>query len=108
MTRTRPTRLPVRCGLLTAGVSPDGRQRAGDVFSAKRHFSEEERSSFVDVDFVNQRLPNPARPNNVLAPFWTVSLRCPMSKIAFQVFPPSTVFHTPPAAVTVVCAPSAF
>jgi subtilisin family serine protease len=25
----------------------------------------------ADVDFINQNLPNPARPNNVLAPFWT-------------------------------------
>jgi subtilisin family serine protease len=24
-----------------------------------------------DVDFINQALPDPARPNNVLAPFWT-------------------------------------
>jgi subtilisin family serine protease len=24
-----------------------------------------------DVEFINQTLPNPARPNNVLAPFWT-------------------------------------
>jgi hypothetical protein len=24
-----------------------------------------------DIDFVNQMLPDPARPNNVLAPFWT-------------------------------------
>ncbi|MFV9504729.1 MAG: hypothetical protein AB4911_09210 [Oscillochloridaceae bacterium umkhey_bin13] len=25
----------------------------------------------ADVDFINQILPDPARPNNVLAPFWT-------------------------------------
>ncbi len=25
----------------------------------------------ADIQFVNQNLPNPARPNNVLAPFWT-------------------------------------
>jgi uncharacterized repeat protein (TIGR01451 family) len=25
----------------------------------------------ADVDYINQFLPNPARPNNVLAPFWT-------------------------------------
>ncbi len=27
--------------------------------------------SGADISFVNQSLPNPARPNNVLAPFWT-------------------------------------
>ena len=25
----------------------------------------------ADINFINQNLPNPARPNNVLAPFWT-------------------------------------